>query len=79
MRWLLLLSNSGIIAFYSNGKGDKDLIKINFVKVYTSADTQKTDILKDNIDKSRGGEYIYEKIKITNNFILVVRLTLNVV
>ena len=58
MRWLLLLSNSGIIAFYSNGKGDKDLIKINFVKVYTSADTQKTDILKDNIDKS--GIYLWE-------------------
>ena len=58
MRRLLLLSNSGIIAFYSNGKGDKDLIKINFVKVYTSADTQKTDILKDNIDKS--GIYLWE-------------------
>lgn len=49
---------SGIIAFYSTETGDKNLINIEFVKIYSVADIQKTDIIKDNADKS--GIYLWE-------------------
>jgi hypothetical protein len=37
--------------YYSTGKGEI-LDKVNFVKLYLNADTQKLDVLKENAGKS---------------------------